>query len=350
MLRGAVEQPKVAGPTKEAAIASACLTGRWSREILDCIGTDRTPRTCLAKLTREQRVLLAKKVAGWVTINDGETVDFTIPAEPEVSCAVGIGQVASYAPPLRVTGEEASFALEIRKALLEDRCEAGWSNLVKQCFASQQPASACRGKLDPGEQQGITADLARIDKLMARIAATKTKPAGSYDCKSVVAVHYSNAMWRGRMPSSAPPRATRAELARLARDRLQVVAASRKAMFDVCTGEGWNATVRACQLIGDDLCERALGHPRTRWTFPAEGVFPSTGITDCDTYFGVVQAFARCRTAPASLAGQLQQQVQQMRLGLQTITDPAVRNAAAAGCKQAVLALRRSASALGCTI
>lgn len=65
MLRGSVKDPKLAGPAKEAAIASACLFDKWAREVLDCVGSQNDRQACLDKLTEPQRLALTKKLTAW---------------------------------------------------------------------------------------------------------------------------------------------------------------------------------------------------------------------------------------------------------------------------------------------
>jgi hypothetical protein len=84
MLRGEVKDPKKAGPAKEAAIASACLFDKWSRDVLDCVGSQPARQACLAKLTEAQRVALAKKLNTWAEAYGDATAPTDSPPEPEV--------------------------------------------------------------------------------------------------------------------------------------------------------------------------------------------------------------------------------------------------------------------------
>jgi hypothetical protein len=79
-----VQDPKKAGPAKEAAIASACLFDKWTREVLDCVGTEVDRRPCLDKLSEPQRAALAKKLTAWAEAY-AESLVATDPApdEPE---------------------------------------------------------------------------------------------------------------------------------------------------------------------------------------------------------------------------------------------------------------------------
>ncbi len=347
ILRGEVERPKVTGPTKEATIASACLTGAWPQAVLDCIATDPRPRSCLTKLDASQLDLLARKIESWVEVSDGEALDFTRPKQPLISCVEGVGDVAFYRPFPQGPGDNADFIDAIRRSLLVERCEVGWPEQAKHCFATSRMPDDCRRLLPPREQKGVTADLDRIGVMMVRVLVFEAQPA-MVTCAKVVGAHYSNARWQAKLPLASTPART---LARRTADRKYVIAESRRLMLEACKREQWSLPVRACYFANDiELCERAVGQ-RMRWTFPAKGVVPRTGIPDCDTFLAVAAAYATCPKVPATSRQAIQRTVSSAQPGWATaLTNPRTKQAAATGCKQAVQALRQSAKRYGCTI
>src|SRR5262245_29803004 len=55
ILRGNVEDAKLAGPEKERVIADACTSGKWAQEVITCVGSQARPGNCIDGLTDEQR-------------------------------------------------------------------------------------------------------------------------------------------------------------------------------------------------------------------------------------------------------------------------------------------------------
>src|SRR4051812_30413850 len=196
-MRGTVANPKTAGPAKEAAIASACLIGKWPPQMLECVGTAAAPNECVSKLDAPQRELLTKKLQAWADAHDGESVEEISQEMPEVPCEEGIGDVATYAPALRLVGEEQLFAVVLRKHAVLAQCK-DWSNDVRMCFKRGLATDACLHDLEADQQHQVADALAQIDALMASILKLKTKPPATYDCKAVVAQHYSDAAWKGK--------------------------------------------------------------------------------------------------------------------------------------------------------
>jgi hypothetical protein len=349
ILRGAVEDSRKAGPAKEAAIASACLYDKWTQAVLDCIGTEATePRTCLEQLSVEQRTTLDTKMQAWIDIYSDETWETAADeeaAEPEIACAGIIGDVAGYAP-LTAVGEERDFAIKVRRHVVLASCEK-WPRAIRQCFQTGA-IPACRAKLAPEIETPLASSLGSLDAVLGRIAEQKKKPATTYDCKAVVARHYSDGAWKGQAEVPRDPKATRADLAKIAAQRKQMIADSRKAMLDACTGEAWTATQRACELVGGkEMCRQALGRG-DRWGFPAAGVISETGIIECNAYAQAVAAWGNCGKVPQQAKDAMKQAFDSMRDSFKKTTDPQQRQALATACKQGDEAIRQAMASLGC--
>jgi len=351
ILRGTVEDSRKAGPAKEAAIASVCRFDKWSQEILDCVGTEHEPKQCLAKLTTEQRAALDTKLIAWTETYESETWDTAedeqiASAPPEIPCTSIIGSNVHLIPPIpQQTGEEGSFITTARKVQVIAMCEH-WPRVIRACV-QEGSINACVNKLDPNTQRELADKLAAIDALMVKIAAAKKKP---HDCKAAVAAHYSDAAWRGKAEPAKNPKATRAELAKAATERKQMIADSRKAMLDACTSETWNATLRACELVeGGELCAKGSGRNAVRWGFPAAGIVMRTGIAECDAYGMSIQGLLACDKVPPQAKDALKQGFETMRESLiSTATNAESKRLAATSCKQADDAIRQAATSMGC--
>lgn len=262
ILRGPVADP-VHGPTKEALIASACLHDKWSSKALECVGSDVAPTECFVQLDEPQRASLAKLLQAW-SFETGEPFNSIDVGHVEkvvaTDCATGIGAVEAYTPALALQGEELAFATELRRVTIDALCRAGWPEPVKQCFASREPTDVCRTRLAQNLRLVVTDQIARLEATIALVLATRAKPVASYDCKQVVAVHYSDAAWNASLPIPKDPKTARA--------RKQMIDARRAAMTAACLADGWNATMRACIVSGSGTqCFRAGRQNPDRWGF-----------------------------------------------------------------------------------
>ena len=311
-------------------------------------------RAAKAHLDAAAQASLTKKLKAWAEAHDGETAEpigsAAVP-EVELECVAGLCDVAAYAPAVMRKGEERDFAIALRRRGVMALCDNGWANAIKMCFASQPSPEPCRAKLDGSVQSAIATSLTDVDLLLVEIATAKAKPPATYECKAIVAQHYSDAAWKGKAEVSKNAKATRAELATIAADRKQMIADSRKLMLDACTGEAWNATARACEIInGGEACSQGIGH-EPRWGFPAAGLVQHTGIPECDVYVSVTLALNKCDKFPQASKDALRQSLDAQRAGWNAaLVDPTTRGAIAYACNQGEQAIRQAASAMGCTI
>ncbi len=362
MLRGTVDDSRKAGPAKEAAIASACRFDKWSQDILDCIGAIASAdgerhleqsNKCLAMLSTAQRDALDTKMTTWMTTY--ETESWTTAEDerianlpPDVPCHTLITptNVISLAPAITQTGEERDFAAMLRKMTVLTLCPM-WSREARACIHGGAAVGTCRGNLDPTQEQVLAAKLAANEAVMAKIATAKTKPA-TYECKAVVAAHYSDAAWRGKAEPPKDPKATRTELTKQAADRKAMIAESRKLMLDACVKEAWSPTLRACELIeSDTTCTQGTGRAVARWGFPAFGTVAKTGVPACDAYGYTLQALQLCHHFPLGSKDAFKQRYESLVQNL--VNNPAEMLRAATSCKQSDDAVKQGLSAMGCT-
>jgi hypothetical protein len=117
----------------------------------------------------------------------------------------------------------------------------------------------------------------------------------------VVAEHYGDAAWTGKLRADVDP-ATRRRL----------IAGSRAAMVRACSDDSWSADLRACVVAGGgDSCFTATGVVGATWGYPAIGVFVPTGVPACDAVAHEATSLLACSKLPASSKENIARSVQQ---------------------------------------
>lgn len=361
VVRGLVEDSRKAGPAKEAAFASACLFDKWSQDVLDCIGAIASADVeqhleqstkCLALLSPAQRDALDTKMVAWTTTYENES--WTTAEDerianlpPEIPCGtiITVSNVGSLAPALAQAGEELIFATLMRRHGVVAACEQ-WSPEVRGCVQMGGSLTTCRGRLDAAQEQLLATKLATINVVMAKIAVAKARPAATYECKAMVAAHYSDAAWRGKAEPTKDPKATRAELTKQAAERKAMIAESRRLMLDACLKETWSPTLRACEVVeSDETCSGGMVRRFVRWGFPAFGA-AKTGVPECDAYGQTMQVLLMCNQFPQASKTAVKQAYEQLVQSL--VTNPATARAAATSCKQGDDGLKQALAAMNC--
>ncbi|HWU90647.1 MAG TPA: hypothetical protein VN253_25450 [Kofleriaceae bacterium] len=341
LLRGTVEDQKQAGPAKEAAIAHTCRFEKWPAEVLQCIGGRAEARPCLDKLSADQRDAYDKALAAWNEAYPDEYLEERdamgdLGLDDYVDCSDAIKDVASYAPAVTLTGDDRDFVVDMRKEALLGLCE-DWSSERRACFRDAGPAGidACRAQLEPVQARAVTDKLAELDRLGAKLATQKKRPA-AFDCKQVVAVHYADAAWKGTMEAVKGA------------DRAKAIAASRARMTKACTDDKWSPSVRACIAAGGGQpCFTTV--PYASWRFPAVGVHVRSGIAECDAYAETVKAVTACTSLAQSTRDAIQRAWEQLSANAASVTADR-RQSTADTCRQIDTALRRSLASAGCKI
>jgi hypothetical protein len=285
ILRGqvTVDDPK-AGPARESAILRSCNDDKWPPAILACVGTENKPADCLGKLSQQQTDNLQAKLELWQSQYGTDAEDKGDPSDVYVDCSQLIDDVSRYAPPFDV---ERDWQVASRKRLIENTCNIeGWSEDIKRCVlaATDIAGTTVCLQLEPSAPK-LTQQLVDIDGVAGKIAAAKKKPA-SIACAKVVATHYADPRWKGRL--------TAAE----GRARKQQIQASRAEMQKVCAAEAWSDTQRACIVVND---EPRCYENAQRWGYPALLGAKTTGMPDdCATYKAAMDRIIACDALPQS--------------------------------------------------
>jgi hypothetical protein len=349
LLRGTVDDQKQAGPAKEAAIAHTCKLEKWSAELLRCVGEKPQAKPCLEKLTPAQRSAYDQALAAWneaypdESLEEGGEYADMGGDDTYIDCSDAIQDVSGFAPAVTLTGDDRAFVLEQRKEALVVLCE-DWEHDRRTCFrdlavggmASNTTAvDACRAQLDPVQARAVTDKLSEIDRLGAKVAALK-KNAASHDCKKVVAVHYADAQWKGKLDAVKGA------------DRTRAIAESRTRMTKACTDDKWSPNMRACIVAGGgDACFTSV--PASAWGFPAAGVFVKIGIPECDAYAETMKALDACTAMPQEQRDAIKRSWTYLSSSWANLT-PERRGATATACKQVDDSIRRTVSSAGCKI
>jgi hypothetical protein len=342
ILRGTVDEAP-AGAQKEKVIATACSEDRWPEPVVQCIGGQTRAGSCVDGLTEEQKASYGKRLAAWGTAHPNESFDRELtgweppPPPRQWTCNDPLGDPALYAPEVTATGADRDFILTLRKDAIFILCNTGWEQEVLRCL-QDSPAEACRTKLTPDHQRALTDELAKVDGLAAKTFTARKKPA-DIECKKVVATHYADAAWTGKLTDYKPA------------DRTKAIAESRTLMTKACADEKWTDLRRAC-IVALGRAYHACFAPtgaEVRWGFPAFAVAFNTGIAECDVMLVHIQAMAACDKAPQQLKDAYQQSSAQM-FEMYKNMSPDARVNAPSQCKQIDEAIDAAAKSLGCTL
>lgn len=348
LLRGTVDDQQQAGPAKEAVIARTCKHEKWSAEVLGCVGDSPAARPCLARLTPEQRTAYDDALMSWNEAYPDEMLEEVYDGSDDImdsyiDCGDAIQDVTGFSPAVALTGDARDFILELRKEALLALCE-DWSFDARACFrdlASEGRAGnaaavdACRAGLETTQGQEVTDKLAELDKLGAKVAALK-KNAASHDCRKVVAAHYADAAWKGKIDAVKGAQ------------RAKAIAESRQRMTKACTDDKWPPNMRACIVAGGgDACFTTVSS--SAWSFPAIGVFVPSGIPECDAYATTMKAVEACTALPQSQRDAIKRTWSY--LNVSWASTPLERRASTAtSCKSVDEAMRRAVTNAGCKI
>lgn len=342
ILRGEIEsEDPGAGPAREQVYATSCTQERWPQAIIDCIASTPEPLECLDQLDPRQRAAFDDRLRAWQgSYVESDGGDDTA-ALPTLTCDDVVDALTVLDPPVGESSPERDWQLTVRKAWLHDECEHGWSEATLACIVigtQIDDADAIKHcmttNLDAAERDEITKQLAEYDRLAAKIAAAKRKPA-AITCKKAVAVHYGDRAWQSKLDGYKPA------------ERTKMIAASRTRMTKACTADSWSDTLRACLVVGGgETCFETTGM-RLRWGYPAAGSVTQTGVDECDEYAAAVQKIAACKTVPQTSREALQQALDQM-LAQVAGTPADKRDAMRTNCAAGLDAINQIISSVGC--
>jgi hypothetical protein len=168
-----------------------------------------------------------------------------------------------------------------------------------------------------------------------KIEATKKKPA-TFDCKKVVATHYSDAAWKGKLADKP------------AKERTKSIADSRAAMTKACNDDKWSVNLRACVVTGGGTaCFSAMNQSSARWGFPAMVVGNQIGIADCDLLLAHMELLAKCDKLPQSARDAYGEAGKQMLEAWKTMPSDQ-KQMVGQQCKMADESISQAATSMGC--
>ena len=346
LLRGSVDDQKQAGPAKEAAIARTCKVEQWPVEVLACVGEKPEAKPCLGKLTAPQRTAYDQALVAWNEAYPDEVLEESEEDVHEhdldeyIDCSDAIQDASGFSPAVTLTGDSRDYLLALRKDALLNLCD-DWEYDKRACFRDLSPGAtvaavdSCRAQLDAAQAKAVTDKLAELDKLGAKVAALK-KTAASHDCQKAVAVHYADAVWKGKMDAVKGAERTRA------------IAESRSRMIKACTDDKWSPNMRACIVAGGaDTCFTTVSS--SSWGFPAFGVFVKSGIPECDAYAQTMKAVDACTVLPQSQRDAIKRSWGYLSVSWAS-ASPERKASTGQTCKQVDEAVRRSLTTAGCKI
>jgi len=308
ILRGSLANDDAhAGPARESAILRSCEGDHWAPDVLTCVGSERKPSDCLAKLTEQQRQNYDAKLGTWEAQfggsegGEGEGVD-GLADEKYTDCAQLIDDVSRYAPPFDDKVPERDWQTTLRKKLVETSCNTnGWTEQTKECLlAAKDPLATevCLNAETSAKQ--LAQQLTEVDTVAAKMAAAK-KQARTITCDKAVAAHYADARWKDRLKDVKPA------------DKRRQIAASRAAMQKACVADHWDDTTRACIVVADQqrCYENAL-----RWGYPALIAATIPNLPDeCGMYKAAIDRIATCEALPVSSRDAMKQAFDQASAG-----------------------------------
>jgi len=233
-------------------------------------------------LNDAQRSAYERRMHEWADRYGVSTSPDAPPAPPAVPCDDALHAPDLIDPPLDDAHPERAWAAAQRLRILSASCELDpWTEEAKTCLRDATSAAQTQAcSLDAR----VHKQLADIRDLATAIATLRTKPK-QLDCKHVVAHHYGDARWAGKLTDQTPAQ------------RKKAIADSRAAMLQVCSSAAWDEAMRACVIAdGGDTCFGNALH----WGYPAGVAASGTTLPACDAYAAAVMKLMLCTKMPAA--------------------------------------------------
>ena len=234
----------------------------------------------------------------------------------------------------------------IRRAL-ETACKDNqWPVAARKCIG-RTPATprTCLDKLDPEIGARLDTELKLRGELFTRAAAFKDGDA-KIKCEKVVAAHYGDARWKGKLAGTK------------AADKKKLVKGSAAALLKACKTDKWSAYARGCVIAAKGDAERGWCLDEKDWGYPAAsvGAAPATarpggtGIAECDAYIAIVERYVVCDKIPQASRDAVRQGLDQMKAGWNPGMPDDAKKAAADACRAGTDAVKQGATAIGCPL
>lgn len=335
-------------------IERACSKGHWPRKMVDCIGasTGDDINACIEKLNENQQIVWNQLQAKWAQEIDaaamyggqygyqypqvvGVTGDVRAPVV--IDCTSAIGDAGRFPPAVGPTDGDRSFTDALRTWSLNQSCGTSWPDTLKSCLTNAAGADEVKTCMTTFAEvsKDISARVIAMDALMKR--TKERRRGGDMSCSAAVATHYADANWKGKAPQTTKPE-----------ERRKMMADSRTKMTKACSDESWSDDLRSCIAAdGGDACFAAAGVPNS-WSYPAGGVFGSTGIPECDAYASELVKMQTCTGIPQATRDALKQSLES---GLDMFKNipPDQRPMYVDTCRQWVQSVKNMEMSAGCT-
>lgn len=342
ILRGPVSSgDEQAGRAREQAIEKSCRDDKWPQAVLDCVAGTPKPQDCLEQLSEQARGKYDERLQAWDESYGGDAYDGggTYQLQPTVvECSDVLNDVSNYPPVLDAKAAERVWQVKVRKAWLDEACEHDWTDEVKSCINGAMnervAIEACIEEHQGADKRDeLVRQLADFGELAKKMETAKKKPA-SIGCKQVVAAHFADAKWKGKLDGYK------------AAERKKMIAESRTVMTRACAADSWDATIRACLVSGgSDVCFDDAN--KRKWGYPATGSVTNVGIPECDAYSAKVLAFASCNAVPQLARESIVRSQQQMLAEIARMPQ-SDRAKMGTTCQAAVESIETSLTNAGC--
>jgi hypothetical protein len=322
-------------PPEEMEKMSAVLTehcNQWPEPVRRCLATspENAQPACMDKLDAPAR--------------DAFLAAITAALQGAPECDELALEAAQWVKlPDTIAGDDRKLALASVRQVLDGSCRVTWSENARRCVgsATAAPRTCFDGPDDVAIGRALDAQLAPRTEVFTRAAAiapTDKKIA----CAKVVAAHYGDAQWKGRLADLKSA------------DRKKAIKASSKALAAACKNEGWSAFVRACVVTAKTADERGFCIDPTRWGYPAGAATATSSgsVPECDAYVAVMEKYITCDKIPQASRDAARQGLDAMKSAwVNPGAIPAdARKAMADACKQGSDAMRQAGIALGCSL
>jgi len=312
-------------------IAKQCGDRKWSRAMLDCIGSEpkQSLGTCFEKMTNDQQVAWAEMQNNWYGAQynfNGMQVNGVQPdAAPVVDCNSAIGDAGRFPPVVGVADANRSLEISMRAYTLNQAC-AQWTYEQRSCLTDATTTEEIGPCLT---DKDVPNRIAASDALVKRVVA-KRAHAGDITCSAIVAVHYGDAAWKGKPATDK-----------------KVIADARDRMSKACSDDSWSEDLRACVAVdGGDGCWVAAGLAPL-WGYPPGGGLPITNVPECDAYGVETAKLLVCQTAPQDTRDAFKQQFEQYAYAINRMPVQQ-RSQFVESCRQAMESLREYAMQFNC--
>jgi hypothetical protein len=284
-------------------IAKSCTETKWSRSMLDCLGSaaKQDLGNCIAKLTEAQQVAWIDMQSSWY---GGGMGGMPLPPgqQPDpvavVDCNSAIGDAARFPPAIGVADANRSLAISLRAWSLNQACVT-WAYDKRACLTNATTTEEVGPCL--ADDKDVATRIAATDALVKKVAA-KRAHGNEITCAAVVSLHYGDTAFKAHQITDK-----------------KVIADARDRMLNACTDESWSDDLRACVAVdGGDACFIAAGVPPL-WGYPPGGGLPITGVPECDAYGAATARFMVCPSAPQETRDAYKQQFEQYAYAIKSM-------------------------------